>query len=163
MGALAGWLDPRGSAGYGSLHYRGGTVRQTRGKDVTLRDEVIQRIDAVDKSRAWAKKMANKHQVIHYFLGIAGVVAGAGAAAAAALSDETWIPGVLGLLAGAFAGAQTILRPQRMVQHHWTRFAELGRLGEDYSALLHAAEEPSVAKLDELAARKEKIDLPPSE
>ena len=69
--------------------------------------------------------------MVHLAIGGMAAVLGASAAGVGLFGDNAQVAGLLGLAAGALGGVQTLLRPERMTYHHWTRYARIGRLADD--------------------------------
>lgn len=130
---------------------------------MSLRDEALRRQNAISQERGHPLRMAKKHQGTNIALGLLAGLGGVASILTGLLGDQPWIPGVLGVLAGTAGALQTVLHPQRMAAHHWTRLAGYDRLHDDYSAIVQGPDEPTIEQLNELAARKEALDLPPAE
>jgi hypothetical protein len=129
--------------------------------DMTLRDEARERAAAARTDRDHARTMARRHQAVHYVTGGGAALAGAAGGAAGLFGDDPTAAGILGFAASAFVGLQALFRGQKYADHHWSRNAGLGRLAQDYEALVNAPEEPTQRQLSHLAARWEKLHQPP--
>ena len=108
-----------------------------------------------------ARRKAERHHAVKYITGILGVLAG-GFAGAAVFADafSTEVQGFGAFVASAAAGAQTVLRSQTLADQQWSRRAGLGRLSQDYDTAATADEEPTKAEMNELAERWEKLYQP---
>jgi hypothetical protein len=112
------------------------------------------------KESVKARRKAERHHAVMYITGLLGVLAGGFAGVAVVADRYPTVAAVAAFVASGAAGAQTVLRSQLLANQQWSRRAGLGRLSQEYETAATAKEEPTTAQMNEFAERWEKLYRP---
>jgi hypothetical protein len=142
-------LAPHTLAVYANLSFRALHAKNRR------------RCEAKERSQARAsRRWARWHQLVHYGIGISGVVAGALAGVSGIANTHPTLVAAAAFVAAAAAGLVTVLNEKKAIKGHWNRNAGLEQLAQKYENLSLGEREPTRADLDALAEERKKLDEP---
>jgi hypothetical protein len=110
----------------------------------------------VRHSARWARW----HQLAHYGIGIASVVAGTVAGVSGLAEERPTLTGIAAFVAAAGAALTTFLNEKKTADAHWRRAAGFRALAHEYEALTENHREPTREEFKELTTRWEVLDQP---